>query len=235
MLNLLAAGKKRDIDDGEPENARVFAPPASVPALMADGAELHLLVMWAARHRGSATSGDTDGDADGSAVAGAGDSGAVAGRGAELPLAGHVIGQHVVRKVSVRPEPAPRQCPLTLTVQYSPQVNHDFGAAPFCAVDVLVRVRNGAAPTSAASKFVFKLLPADEARVAARGAAASGSVQQVCALRPRFFWAGCTRRKINALVPGQSVAIRLRACFTRPGVYNLNRFQVRARQTRVCG
>jgi len=182
-----------------------FPPPTSVEALLAGDVELHLLMVWAARPVGTALPASPAlgpaaalGDVD----------------DADLPLARHVVGQHSIRNVLVRPEPAPRQCPLTLTVQYTSHVTHDFSTPercvllrrccrcpPFhscsptprifcfahflcsalCAVDVLVLVRNGAAPSSAASKFVFKMLPPDEGR-----------------LRPRFFWSVCHRAHLQS-------------------------------------
>ena len=176
-----------------------------------------------------------------------------------LTAEARLIGQHVVRNVVVRPQPASRQCPLTLTVKYAPRTSHNFSAGTPCAVEVSVCVRNGAAPTSQPTSFAFKLLPPEEARASSGGNVPSVKVGRssplvtltarvrlnlpaclpahllAClsaslpvnakALRPRFFWAGCTRRWIEQLPPGATITIGLKAVFPGPGVYNLNRFQ----------
>lgn len=63
----------------------------------------------------------------------------------------------------MRPQPASRQCPLTLTVQYSPHVCHDFSTG-VCEVKVCVHIRNGASPSSHPTSFVFKMLPPAEGK-----------------------------------------------------------------------
>jgi hypothetical protein len=64
--------------------------------------------------------------------------GAVAGASAGTLVAGPAgamkRGQHHVRHVVVRPQPASRQCPLTLTVSYQPEMDHDFSEGVPCKV-----------------------------------------------------------------------------------------------------
>jgi hypothetical protein len=146
------------------------------------------------------------------------------------PVEAAAFGTLHLLRVPVRVRP-PRDasrlvCPLSLSVDYEEAHFHPFVGAEPCAVPVTVTLVNGALPGSAPLSFAVELLePSETLPVAGGGPGTAGTVTAGGPLRPRFFWAGSRRKRVEGLAPGARVSVRLLALFVEPGSYNLNRFR----------
>jgi hypothetical protein len=149
----IQAVRRKAKADGAPEEEEFKAPPppTSPDALVEGDMELNLLLVWNSNTTASGVNAAASqggkpppmkqltGQAQAQAAAAGvptstGGAGTAAGAGAMVAGVGAQRGQHHVRHVVVRPQPASRQCPLTLTVDYKPEMAHNFSAGTPCKV-----------------------------------------------------------------------------------------------------
>lgn len=98
--------------------------------------------------------------------------------------------------------------PLVCLVKYDKIVNFDFKKNSFCNVPLNITISN-------TLKFrpVSFCIEADEEK----------RVRNI----NDFFWTGVTRKNIKTLKPREVMNIQFSACFTTPGVYDLNKIKLK--------
>eukprot|EP00941_MAST-03F_sp_MAST-3F-sp1_P006506 g6506.t1 len=119
------------------------------------------------------------------------------------------------------------QCPLTLSLIHPEEITlQRKGNFSGCSVDVGVRILNGALPGTKPINFAIEILePTETLPIAGGNPGTAGTMTGSGPLRPRFYWSGFRRKKIENLAAGEEVQLKLKATFLHPGVYNLNRFR----------
>jgi hypothetical protein len=104
-------------------------------------------------------------------------------------------------------------------LEYDPVQKHDFSQGA-CQVNCLLRFRN---VTQQPLNVLLELLhPSARYNFSTRQFDQSASDVNMYG---RYFWTGCTLRRVNNLQPQEVVELPLTAAFYLPGEYNLNRFQ----------
>lgn len=102
-------------------------------------------------------------------------------------------------------------------IESAARVKHRFSeAGSLCAVPVRFRFRNQSAR---AASFSFEALRMNATGAGSSEAGGSGS-------RSHYFWAGQTRALFLDVPPRAERHHDLLVCFTRPGLYNINRFRI---------
>jgi len=106
------------------------------------------------------------------------------------------------------------------------KVLHEFNKENTCIVPVIFHISNRST-TSPLSFYLETLRPHDQPDSIPNR---SGSISNQ--KRSQYFWAGVTQHYIADLLPEQKIEIETFACFTRPGVYNLNRYKFNIKDSR---
>ncbi|KAI9912956.1 hypothetical protein PsorP6_005298 [Peronosclerospora sorghi] len=157
------------------------------------------------------------------------------------PTARRVIGQANLISVQIRPPFQETSCPLTVTLSYDTSIDlmnsRSSASGPalnIAELDIQMRVSNESSSSSSPLDVTIEMLHPEEApaslcvsesltKLCAVSASKEGNARQ--AAPPCFFWTGVTRKRLPCFLPNSQVIINLKACFTRPGIYNLNRFR----------
>jgi len=115
---------------------------------------------------------------------------------------------------------------LRYSVEAPRKVLHEFNKENTCIVPVVFHISNRST-TTPLSFYLETLRPHDQPE-SIPNRSGSISLQK----RSQYFWAGITQHSVPDLLPGQKIEIETFACFTRPGVYNLNRYKFSIRDSR---
>uniref|UniRef100_A0AAV1TJI4 Trafficking protein particle complex subunit 8 n=1 Tax=Peronospora matthiolae TaxID=2874970 RepID=A0AAV1TJI4_9STRA len=149
------------------------------------------------------------------------------------------MGQTNLMAVQVRPPLQNSSCPLTVTLGYDTSVDlkcptHPGSTATWriAELDITMRVSNESSPSSAPLDVTVEMLHTEETQAPSATFASLTKLRLIPyserpSLRnaPRFFWTGVCKKKLAHFSPNSQAMINLRACFTEPGIYNLNRFR----------
>eukprot|EP01119_Soliformovum_irregulare_P017192 TRINITY_DN5065_c0_g1_i1.p1 TRINITY_DN5065_c0_g1~~TRINITY_DN5065_c0_g1_i1.p1 ORF type:complete len:1258 (+),score=327.93 TRINITY_DN5065_c0_g1_i1:91-3864(+) len=134
-----------------------------------------------------------------------------------------IVGQHNICNVSFLENTGKTSStPLRFFIESPRKIVHDFTSQSFCGVAVKFHVNN----RSTAHPLSFKLetlkpheqLPLDT----------STSTPNLLAnpqKRSQYFWAGTTQHMVTELRPEGNVELDTTVCFSKAGIYNLNRFK----------
>jgi len=115
---------------------------------------------------------------------------------------------------------------LRYSVEAPRKVLHEFTKESTCIVPVVFHLSNRST-TAPLSFYLETLRPHDQIETVPHR---SGSISQQ--KRSQYFWSGVTQHYVSDLLPGQKIEIETLACFTRPGVYNLNRYKFSIKDSR---
>jgi len=134
-------------------------------------------------------------------------------------LGDNIVGQQNILNLNFLPseninEIANDNTPLRFLINAPSKVTHDFKAENFCVVPIQLHVKN-ASPQSPIS-YDFEALKLNS--VVDKDPAAGQ-------IRSQFFWYGVTKYRVNQLQPGCETSLSLKVCFSKPGVYNINKFK----------
>eukprot|EP01103_Thecamoeba_quadrilineata_P018971 TRINITY_DN7507_c0_g1_i1.p1 TRINITY_DN7507_c0_g1~~TRINITY_DN7507_c0_g1_i1.p1 ORF type:complete len:860 (+),score=186.81 TRINITY_DN7507_c0_g1_i1:321-2582(+) len=103
---------------------------------------------------------------------------------------------------------------LRYLLEVPSRVVHDFDNMSLCSVPVILRVKNISSESISFFLETFKSSDIKE------------SSDSMGNFRPQYFWAGKTLTSVSDLPPENEVSLTVTACFSRAGVYNLNRFRL---------
>lgn len=122
-----------------------------------------------------------------------------------------VSGNNQMRAIGVCPvdNHAAVPCPLALSLEVAPVVHHNFRAEPSCTFPVTLRLTNLLTSHDAPMDFVIEV--------------ARESSELVSSLT----WLGSGIYTVNELKASEEVELGLSAYCDVPGIYQLNRFNVR--------
>lgn len=116
-------------------------------------------------------------------------------------------------------KPRVNSCALEYMLDYKPVAKHDFSKGAL-VLPITLRIRN--ALDRGSITFLFETLHPGEIFSQQDRKFQRLTDQN---LRGRYFWTGCTRKRVAQLQAQQSVELELTATFFHPATYNLNRFQ----------
>lgn len=147
------------------------------------------------------------------------------------------IGQANLASVQIRPPVQENSCPLTVTLKYTDSVELRKPVVPgmktqlsLAELDIVMVVCNESAPSALPLDVTVDMLRPEESQTPA-SSSQSTNLQPVSlsgpprGSAPRFFWSGITRKQVSQFQPNSRATINLKACFTAPGIYDLNRFR----------
>eukprot|EP01114_Cavostelium_apophysatum_P009903 TRINITY_DN2322_c0_g2_i1.p1 TRINITY_DN2322_c0_g2~~TRINITY_DN2322_c0_g2_i1.p1 ORF type:complete len:1266 (+),score=437.02 TRINITY_DN2322_c0_g2_i1:149-3946(+) len=103
---------------------------------------------------------------------------------------------------------------LRFSIESPRKIVHDFSKDSMCLVPILFHVNN-VSQTAPISFYLETLQPQDQIEINP-----SFGTQK----RSQYFWAECSTH-VSDLKPEGKIALESCVCFTRPGVYNLNRYK----------
>jgi len=105
---------------------------------------------------------------------------------------------------------------LRFSIESPRKMTHDFSEDSFSIVPVTFHIQNR---SSAPLSFRLETLKPHE------NMDSNPSASSIQPKRSQYFWAGETQHYVLDLAPEAKVALGTNACFSRPGVYNLNRYK----------
>ncbi|DAZ94437.1 TPA: hypothetical protein N0F65_002755 [Lagenidium giganteum] len=133
------------------------------------------------------------------------------------------LGQTNITSLRVRSVPNMNACPLTITMQYpsttqlQPVPSNPATLLSFAEVDVALTIRNDSTLQAPAIDFTVEMLHPEDHKLRMD--------KHLRDAAPPFYWSGLTKKRFAQFPPGAQETIPLKACFTAPGIYDLNRLR----------
>jgi len=130
-----------------------------------------------------------------------------------------IVGQHNSCNISfltptTKDQTVPENHFLRFSIESPRKILHDFQQESFCMVPVIFHINNVSHSTPL-SFYLETLKPHEQKDQVPRGNKKQG----------HYFWAGTTQHYVPALQPESEIALESFVCFSRPGIYNLNRYK----------
>jgi len=115
--------------------------------------------------------------------------------------------------------------PLRFTIDSPRKILHDFNRQSFCMVPVTFHVNNcsSAVPISF---YLHTLKPNEQLNTAPSSPATSANDPSSAAMkRSQYFWSETSTHYVRDLPPESKILLDCCVCFSKAGIYNLNRYK----------
>jgi len=109
----------------------------------------------------------------------------------------------------------PSKTKLRFTIHSSRKEMHDFSKQSICVVPVSFHIHN--ISSTPLSFHLETLKPTEQLKQ---------DTLMTDQKKPQYFWAGSTHHYVTELGANDTVVLDSLACFSKPGIYNLNRFKL---------